>query len=194
MSSVNREWDRCRCELTRIRETYIYIATYNPLVPHICVSKSGQHWFRQWPVAYSAPSHYVKQCWDIVKLTLRNKLKWNFNQNTKLFIHENASECIVYEMAAILSWGRWVNVVYHKKIPFLVPHIGGMYLPVFLFDIFTFRYYWQVTTWSLVVFLRQMSVETYFLHVTTWIPGDIYIPGCYSLVSNLRQFVRTRTR
>ena len=31
------------------------------------------------------------------------------NQNTKLFIHENASENIVCEMAAILSRGRWVN-------------------------------------------------------------------------------------
>ena len=28
---------------------------------------------------------------------------WNFNQNTKFFIHENASDYIVGEMAAILS-------------------------------------------------------------------------------------------
>ena len=41
--------------------------------------------------------------------TLRNKLQWNFNQNAKLFIHENASENIVCETAAILSMGRWVN-------------------------------------------------------------------------------------
>ena len=39
-----------------------------------------------------------------------NKLKWNFNQNTKLSIHKNASENIVFEMAAILSRGRWDNV------------------------------------------------------------------------------------
>ena len=60
-------------------------------------------------VAYSAPGHYLNKCWVIVNWTLRNKLKWNFNQNTKLFIHENVSENIVYEMAAILSWGRWVK-------------------------------------------------------------------------------------
>ena len=35
----------------------------------------------------------------------------NFNQNTTLFIHENASENIVCEMAAILSRGRWVNMI-----------------------------------------------------------------------------------
>ena len=43
------------------------------------------------------------------QLDLRNKLKWNFNQNTKLFIHKNVSENIVCEMAAILSRRRWVK-------------------------------------------------------------------------------------
>ena len=48
----------------------------------------------------------------------RNKLQWNFIKNTKLFIHENASENIVYEKAAILSRGKWVNNQYwHEKKP-----------------------------------------------------------------------------
>ena len=78
-------------------------------MPHICVSELCQHWFRQWLVAFSAPSHYLNLRWDIVNWTLRNKLQWNFNQNTKLFIHENASEIIVGETAAILSRGRWLT-------------------------------------------------------------------------------------
>ena len=45
------------------------------------------------------------QCWFIVNWTFRNKLKWNFNQNTKLFIHKNASEKMVCEMAAIYPGG-----------------------------------------------------------------------------------------
>ena len=57
----------------------------------------------------SAPSHYLNQCWVIVDWTLRNKLLWNFNQNTNTVIHTNASEIIVCEMAAILSRGIWVN-------------------------------------------------------------------------------------
>ena len=28
-------------------------------MPHVCVSELGQHWFRKWLVAYSAPSHYL---------------------------------------------------------------------------------------------------------------------------------------
>ena len=55
------------------------------------------------------PSHYLNQCWDIFNCTLRNELLWNFNQNTKLFVHENAFENIVYEMVVILPRGRWVN-------------------------------------------------------------------------------------
>ena len=56
----------------------------------------------------SAPSHYLNQCWVIVNWTLRNKFQWNSNHNTKLFIHRNASENIICEMAAILPRGKWV--------------------------------------------------------------------------------------
>ena len=78
-------------------------------MPHICVGESGQHWFRWWLVTCSAPSHYLNQYWAIVNWTLRNKLQWNFHQNTYLFIDENASENIVCETAAILS--MWVTGV-----------------------------------------------------------------------------------
>ena len=42
------------------------ILTHLLLVPHICVSESGQHWFRWRIVAYSTPSHYLNRCWVIV--------------------------------------------------------------------------------------------------------------------------------
>ena len=32
-------------------------------VMHICISKPGHHWFREWLVACLAPSHYPIQCW-----------------------------------------------------------------------------------------------------------------------------------
>ena len=83
--------------------------THFPLVPHISVSESGQHLFRLWLVAFSAPSHYINQWWVVAKWTLRNKLQWNFYQNTKFFIHKNTSEITVYKLAAILSRERWFN-------------------------------------------------------------------------------------
>ena len=76
-----------------------------PLVPHIYVTESAQLRFRQWLVAYSAPSQYLNQCWFIVNWTLRNKLQWNSNQNSKNLIHEKAFENVVCEKAAILPWG-----------------------------------------------------------------------------------------
>ena len=64
---------------------------------------TNQHWFRQWLVVEQlAPSHYLNQCWDIINRTLRNKLQWNFNQNSYIFIQENAFENAVWKMAAIL--------------------------------------------------------------------------------------------
>ena len=37
----------------------------------------------------------LKQCWNIVYWTLRNKFQWNFNRNSKIFIQENAFESAV---------------------------------------------------------------------------------------------------
>ena len=62
---------------------------------------------------------------------LGTKLQWNFNQNTKFFIHKNASENMIcghfVQMAAILSSGRWVNKI-------VVSHISLIhYTSSFLF-------------------------------------------------------------
>ena len=46
---------------------FIYgMLTHLPLVLHICVGELGQHWFRLWLVAWTAPSHYLNQCLHIV--------------------------------------------------------------------------------------------------------------------------------
>ena len=53
----------------------------------------------------------MNQYWVIVIETLGRKLRWNFIQNTNIFIHENAYENIVWETAVILSKGKWVKCV-----------------------------------------------------------------------------------
>ena len=82
--------------------------THLPLVPHICLIESDQHWFRSWLVAFSSPSNYLNQRWFIVNRNRKNQFQWNFNQNKKLFIHEHAYQNVVCEMEAILFKGRWV--------------------------------------------------------------------------------------
>ena len=47
--------------------------------------------------------NYINQCWIVANCARRNKLKWNFDRNTELYIHENAPENTVCEMVAILS-------------------------------------------------------------------------------------------
>ena len=58
---------------------------------------------------WTAPSHFINQCWNIVNWTLRNKLQWNFNRNSKIFIQENAIQNVVCEMTSILSRPHCVN-------------------------------------------------------------------------------------
>ena len=38
---------------------------------------------------------------DYVNWTIKNKLQWNFNRNSNIFIHENALENVVCEMVSI---------------------------------------------------------------------------------------------
>ena len=47
------------------------------------------------------PSHYLNQCWYIFNWTPRNKLQWDFNRNSYIFIQENPFENVVSKMAAI---------------------------------------------------------------------------------------------
>ena len=65
---------------------------------------TNHHWFRQWLVVWSVPKHYPNQCWSIVNRTLGNKLRWNLNQNSYIFIQQNAFENVVWKMVANLSW------------------------------------------------------------------------------------------
>ena len=69
-----------------------------------------------WLVAYSASSHYVNVCWNIVNWTLGNKLQWNFNRSSNIFIQENAFENVVCEKASILFWPQCVKVGLMNKL------------------------------------------------------------------------------
>ena len=97
---------------------HLHTLTHLTEVPHIRVSELGQHWFRYWLVAYSTPSHYSNQCWVNVNQTLRNKLRWNFDQNKKKhFTRKNGFKKIVCEMVVILPRRRWVDTT-PERTPF----------------------------------------------------------------------------
>ena len=61
-------------------------------------------------MAWTAQSHYLNQCWNMLDWTLRNKLQWNPNRNPYISIKENAYENVVWKMAAILPQPQWVKL------------------------------------------------------------------------------------
>ena len=75
-----------------------------------------------WLVAWSAPSHYQNQCWNIVNKTLRNKLQWICSQNSIVFIQENAFESVVCEKAAILARPQWVKIISDNRSDVTLAH------------------------------------------------------------------------
>ena len=68
------------------------IKTHLPLVPHICVSELGKHWFRYRLVDCSVPSQYFSQYCLIVNWTSRRLVKFESKYNS--FSHENAFESV----------------------------------------------------------------------------------------------------
>ena len=51
------------------------------------------------------------------QLDHKENFQWNFNKNTKIFIHENASECIVCQMAVILSQRSFILIPLKHSMP-----------------------------------------------------------------------------
>ena len=81
-------------------------------VTHICV---GYITITYSDRSWSAPSHYLNQCWYIVNWALKNKLYWNLSRKSHIFIQENAFEIVVSEMASfcfglnVLTWASLMS-------------------------------------------------------------------------------------
>ena len=120
------DWYHKTSSISSTKSKNLYVSSFvfqlslpNPLKPgvnslrpkdaYVC-HLTNHHWFRKWLVASMVPSHYLIQCWNIVNLTLRSKLQWNFNWNSNIFIKINALQNVVWEMAAILSRPQCVKL------------------------------------------------------------------------------------
>ena len=118
-STIYQNWK------TLPRRNQLPLNSLRPSDAYICISKRRHHWSRYWLVAWSAPSHYLNQCWYIVNSNLGNTLQhvqWNFNRNYNIFIQEDAFESVVCEMAAILPQPQCINPAY--LIPWLLMTCG----------------------------------------------------------------------
>ena len=66
-----------------------------------------QIWIRQWPVASSAPSHYLYQCYT-VNWIYAEQFQWNSNKITKVYLQQNTPENVICKILAILSRPEYV--------------------------------------------------------------------------------------
>ena len=84
---------------------------------HVCVSKIINIFFSENDfVAWPAPSHYLKQYWNIVNWTHGYELHWNFNRDLYIFISENVFQNVVCKMTSISSRPLWVRA-WHEIHP-----------------------------------------------------------------------------
>ena len=81
------------------QEISLPVLTHSGQVTHICISKLTIIGSDNGLLPGRRHSHYLNQCWDIVNWTFGNKIQWQFNHNSNIFIQENG----VCEMASILS-------------------------------------------------------------------------------------------
>ena len=86
--------------------------THLPPVFHICITELGQHWFRWWLVAYSAPSHYL---FTSAGLLLIGHLGTNFSEIVIKIQNFSFMKMLLKILSAkCLSRGRWVNLLHQK--------------------------------------------------------------------------------
>ena len=142
--------------------------------------RTNHHWFRYWLVAWTAPSHYLKQWWIIVNWTLRNKLQWNFNRNSNIFIQENALEHVVCEMDDISSRPQCVKQTNHYLGSLLQDFsISSMLSPMYL----------QSYTESLISACQSGVNDCKKYHINVYLLFHLAIPsnavgwGVYRFVS-----------
>ena len=132
---------------------------------HICIGRLSHHWFKQWLVAWPAPC--LNQCLNIVIWNPRNKLQWNFNQNWRIFIEENAFGNVICEMAAILSWPQCVNGPAGCVCSWGKQEYGWLVEILEMdsgWDQDGLRFYWNLGTDSIWMSSDKMVIRLSYLH------------------------------
>ena len=90
-------------------------------VSYIYVSKLDHHW--SWLVAWSTPSHYLRQCWNIIYFTSGIKSQWNLNTKNHVSFKEMSFKtssakwrqcCLRINLFA--HWGRVIHICVSNPI------------------------------------------------------------------------------
>ena len=113
----SRVWDLSSCRTRMIITMCGTEINYPPPPPPPPLSAAymrqwiGSALVQIWLAAYSAPSHYLNQCWVIVNWTRRNKIQWNSNQSKSLSFMEIHLKMLSAKRRPISQFRhKWSNV------------------------------------------------------------------------------------
>ena len=120
-------------------------------------------------------SHCLNQCWNIVNWTLTNKLQWNLNQNSCIFIQENAFENVVWTIVAILTrldvsiihcYLCFAQSNHHNAFHFLMIRHRTICL-LNTVSVCTGSITWHMESWSFLFHWQLTKLKTTYL-APTW--------------------------
>ena len=121
-------------------------------------------------MAWTAPSHYLNQCWNIVNWALGNKHQWNLNRILYIFIQENVFEILILEWR---SFCLGLNVLRQKAATATISHRVDnrhkcVHYKTKLYEIIL-KYCWLAFTvfeWGLVCNMHIIGtrISNYILH------------------------------
>ena len=83
---------------------------------HICIGEPGQLCFRQWLVACSAPSHYLKQCFDLLLIDQFHKsqnapVPYPTMQHSEQKCAHFCSGCCIVGYGTGAFWDLWMRSI-----------------------------------------------------------------------------------
>ena len=81
---------------------------------------------------YGAKQIYLNKCWIVVNKPLRNKLQWNLNPNSTIFIQENIFKNVICKATTFFSWPQYIEMLclyWNRTLIFALKP----WLPMFVF-------------------------------------------------------------
>ena len=115
--------------------------------------------------AWSAPSHYLNQCCNIVNWNLGNKRQWNLNRNLYIFIHKSAFEIVIRKL---VPFYHGLNVLIYQE-PYLTESMTQMMCNKCFCDSIHLVIFTKTAFLQIFPFPYKYEIFSYLLNFIGWI-------------------------
>ena len=121
--AVNKNATDGRYQLSEVRSSWV-LTHWGLMTPYDVVD-FGLCRFRKWLVAYSAPSHYLNQCWSLVKWAPGTFFNECWIKIQKKIYKENEFVYSIGKMVVILLMPQCVTINLRASIHWAGGHLAG---------------------------------------------------------------------